>query len=65
LAVDKPADDAEAVGDPYKTLFISRLVGVVQLLYLTQTYTSYSTKVQRKVTYAANSKPMALSNELE
>jgi U1 small nuclear ribonucleoprotein len=23
---DKPADDAEAVGDPYKTLFISRLV---------------------------------------
>lgn len=24
---DKPSDDAEAVGDPYKTLFISRLVG--------------------------------------
>ncbi len=23
---DKPADDPEAVGDPYKTLFISRLV---------------------------------------
>lgn len=23
---DKPSDDAEAVGDPYKTLFISRLV---------------------------------------
>jgi hypothetical protein len=23
---DKPADDSEAVGDPYKTLFISRLV---------------------------------------
>jgi U1 small nuclear ribonucleoprotein len=26
LALDKPADDAEAVGDPYKTLFIARLV---------------------------------------
>lgn len=24
--IDKPADDPEAVGDPYKTLFISRLV---------------------------------------
>jgi U1 small nuclear ribonucleoprotein len=24
--LDKPADDPEAVGDPYKTLFISRLV---------------------------------------
>ena len=23
---DKPADDPEAVGDPYKTLFIARLV---------------------------------------
>lgn len=23
---DKPADDSEAIGDPYKTLFISRLV---------------------------------------
>jgi len=23
---DKPAEDSEAVGDPYKTLFISRLV---------------------------------------
>ena len=26
LPIDKPADDPEAVGDPYKTLFISRLV---------------------------------------
>ncbi|KIM84388.1 hypothetical protein PILCRDRAFT_68531 [Piloderma croceum F 1598] len=25
LSTDKPADDPEAVGDPYKTLFISRL----------------------------------------
>ncbi|KAH9941364.1 hypothetical protein B0H21DRAFT_753319 [Amylocystis lapponica] len=25
FAIDKPADDPEAVGDPYKTLFISRL----------------------------------------
>lgn len=24
--IDKPQDDPEAVGDPYKTLFISRLV---------------------------------------
>lgn len=24
--IDKPADDSEAIGDPYKTLFISRLV---------------------------------------
>lgn len=26
LLLDKPTDDPEAVGDPYKTLFISRLV---------------------------------------
>jgi hypothetical protein len=26
MCPDKPADDPEAVGDPYKTLFISRLV---------------------------------------
>ena len=26
LRTDKPADDPEAIGDPYKTLFISRLV---------------------------------------
>jgi len=26
VSLDKPADDPEAVGDPYKTLFISRLV---------------------------------------
>lgn len=26
MCLDKPADDPEAVGDPYKTLFISRLV---------------------------------------
>ena len=24
ISIDKPADDSEAVGDPYKTLFISR-----------------------------------------
>lgn len=28
LPLDKPADDPEAVGDPYKTLFISRLVSL-------------------------------------
>lgn len=28
IALDKPADDTEAIGDPYKTLFISRLVSV-------------------------------------
>ena len=28
VALDKPADDTEAIGDPYKTLFISRLVSV-------------------------------------
>jgi U1 small nuclear ribonucleoprotein 70kDa len=28
LYADKPADDPEAVGDPYKTLFIARLVSV-------------------------------------
>ena len=26
IATDKPSDDPEAIGDPYKTLFISRLV---------------------------------------
>jgi len=25
-SLDKPAEDAEAIGDPYKTLFIARLV---------------------------------------
>ena len=29
ITIDKPADDPEAVGDPYKTLFISRLVLVL------------------------------------
>jgi len=29
LLPDKPADDPEAIGDPYKTLFISRLVNML------------------------------------
>ena len=32
---DKPADDPEAVGDPYKTLFIARLVCSTLLVPLT------------------------------
>jgi hypothetical protein len=36
VSPDKPADDAEAVGDPYKTLFISRLVGIYTLSILLQ-----------------------------
>ncbi len=31
--IDKPADDAEAIGDPYKTLFISRLVRAPHSLF--------------------------------
>jgi len=31
--LDKPADDAEAIGDPYKTLFIARLVIFFPLAY--------------------------------
>lgn len=31
IALDKPADDPEAVGDPYKTLFISRLVSACSM----------------------------------
>lgn len=31
--LDKPADDSEAVGDPYKTLFISRLVSDFHLVF--------------------------------
>jgi hypothetical protein len=32
--LDKPADDPEAIGDPYKTLFISRLVSWPVVLVL-------------------------------
>ena len=33
--IDKPTEDPEAVGDPYKTLFIARLVGCfLRLLFL-------------------------------
>jgi U1 small nuclear ribonucleoprotein len=37
IPIDKPADDPEAVGDPYKTLFISRLV-LVLILTLHSSY---------------------------
>ena len=30
--LDRPQDDDKAVGDPYKTLFISRLVSVALIL---------------------------------
>jgi hypothetical protein len=30
--IDKPQDDPEAEGDPYKTLFISRLVGITDTI---------------------------------
>jgi len=42
LLPDKPADDPEAVGDPYKTLFISRLVIHLACLDLTRTRTDLS-----------------------
>lgn len=32
--VDKPADDPEAIGDPYKTLFIARLVCILSSRYV-------------------------------
>lgn len=40
---DKPADDAQAIGDPYKTLFISRLVRSTLI-----TPSSYSLMSQHK-----------------
>lgn len=42
--IDKPSEDAEAVGDPYRTLFIGRLVSC-----------SY-----RKITYAGKLMPLSL-----
>lgn len=30
---DKPSEDPEAVGDPYKTLFIARLVNIALTLF--------------------------------
>lgn len=44
IALVKPADDAEAVGDPYKTLFISRLVSVS----LMQCYSVLISQAQHK-----------------
>jgi U1 small nuclear ribonucleoprotein len=61
---DKPADDPEAVGDPYKTLFISRLVHsrfslLLQGCLLTMTC---SIKPPQKVTFAASLKHTAPSS---
>lgn len=61
LLADKPADDPEAVGDPYKTLFISRLVCSSLLVTAGSTtdMVLYSTKARRRPTCAANSRPTA------
>lgn len=44
IAPDKPADDAEAIGDPYKTLFISRLVSAFSM----QCYSFLISQAQHK-----------------
>jgi U1 small nuclear ribonucleoprotein 70kDa len=38
---DKPQEDPQAVGDPYKTLFISRLVGLQMFLRLRSSFTGF------------------------
>ena len=44
IALDKPADDSEAIGDPYKTLFISRLVSLSSM----QCYPTLISQAQHK-----------------
>ena len=34
LSLDKPQEDPEAVGDPYKTLFLSRLVSYAVIIIM-------------------------------
>jgi U1 small nuclear ribonucleoprotein len=48
IHTDKPADDPEAVGDPYKTLFISRLVLVLILTPLLLLNRHHSINQQQK-----------------
>lgn len=62
---DKPADDPEAIGDPYKTLFISRLVISLDSLFRTTTDPLYSINLPRKQIYVASSKVTEQSNESE
>lgn len=65
---DKPADDAEAVGDPYKTLFISRLVQraiTIQRAHVANIGFLHSIKARLRAIFAVNSKVTALSNGSE
>ena len=59
---DKPADDPEAIGDPYKTLFIARLVQVPSHLCASISSLFNSTKARPKTTYAASLKDLVASN---
>ena len=63
--IDKPADDAEAVGDPYKTLFISRLVCAPHCSFPSSYSRPFSIKVQRKQTFAVISRAMELLSVYE
>jgi U1 small nuclear ribonucleoprotein len=64
--LDKPQEDSQAVGDPYKTLFISRLVCLssAAIITLADQY-PHSTKTQRRMTFAENLKCMAQLNGSE
>lgn len=61
LLLDKPSEDSEAVGDPYKTLFISRLVTTpCSPLTWTNFLVFRSIRELLRATFVASSKDMAL-----
>lgn len=59
LFPDKPAEDPEAIGDPYKTLFIARVVSHLSLSGVCPYLHQYSTRRSLKKTSDASSKTTA------
>ena len=62
LPADKPADDPEAVGDPYKTLFIARLVRIYAFFSLHRMLNWISTKMPPRATSAGSLRVTAALN---